>query len=258
MARPVHVRRPSAVAKEEAARLMPDGARVRQLTREADQLALADRITRTIAHEVRNPLTNMRLALELLHDEMKAERKSVQPYLDILNRNVDRIEQLIVDILGVGHKREVDLVPCLVNDLINDVMSNIADRLDLRDIIGEVELPEDPPTVFADPELMTLAITNIAVNAIEAMEPGKGLLRLAVRSTMDGVVIDVSDNGKGIPPESIPKLFEPFYSDRPGGMGLGLTTARSLLLSQHVLLDVQSTVGKGSTFSLQFPATSFA
>jgi len=227
--------------------------RQREFVQEEDQLALADRITRTIAHEMRNPLTNLHLALEVLQDDLTTDRGVVQPYLDMMHRNVERIGQLITDMLGAARKRQVVLVPCRVNDLVMDAMARVTDRLDLRHIVGEVELLENSPTVLADPELINLAITNLAVNAAEAMESGKGVLRLRVRSTPQGTVIDVSDNGKGIAPENITKLFDPFYSDRPGGMGLGLTTARSVLLAQNVLLDVESTVGEGSTFTLHFP-----
>jgi len=225
----------------------------RELAKEQDQLALADRITRTIAHEMRNPLTNLQLALEVLQDDLTTDREVVQPYLDMMHRNVARIGQLITDMLGAARKRQVVLVPCRMNDLVMDAMARVTDRLALCHMIGTVELMENSPTVLADPELINLAITNLAVNAAEAMEPGKGVLRIRVRSTPEGAVIDVSDNGKGVTPENITRLFDPFYSDRPGGMGLGLTTARSVLLAQNILLDVQSTVGKGSTFTLHFP-----
>ena len=87
------------------------------------------------------------------------------------------------------------------------------------------------------------------------MEPGSGVLRMIARDEEDGVVIELRDNGKGIPPENISKLFEAFYTGRPGGMGLGLTAARSILNAHGILLEVESVVGEGTVFRLHVPAS---
>ena len=225
---------------------------------EAGNLALADRISRTVAHEVRNPLTNVNLALEQLVDELTVDREAVQPFVDVVQRNSSRIGQLVTQMLESSRKRELNRAPAGVNDLMNNTMSRIADRLALRDMRAEVIPSEKPFTVLVDPELIILALTNIAVNAVEAMEPGSGVLRMRGRSTNDGVSIQVQDNGKGIPPENIGKLFEAFYTGRAGGMGLGLTTARSILNAHGILLQVESAVGQGTTFTLLLPQTLLA
>lgn len=232
--------------------------RARELEQETARLSLADRIARTVAHEVRNPLTNVNLGLEQLTDELVTDREVAQPYLDIVNRNVKRIGQLVTEMLESSRRREVNPEPCSVKDLVRNSMARVADRLELRNMKGEVQVAADMPTVLVDPELINLAITNIAVNAVEAMEPGKGVLLMAARSTDDGVVIELRDNGKGIKKENIPRLFEAFYSERTGGLGLGLTTARSILNAHGILLQVESAVGQGTTFTLLLPQTLLA
>ena len=222
---------------------------------EAGNLALADRISRTVAHEVRNPLTNVHLALEQLSEELTVDRENAQPLLDIVERNSKRIGQLVTEMLESSRKRELNLVPCVVHDLLNTAMKRVADRLELRNMRGEVVTDKGANAVLVDPELIVLAITNISVNAIEAMEPGAGVLHMITRTEEAGVVIELRDNGKGIPPENISKLFEAFYTGRAGGMGLGLTAARSIFNAHGILLEVESEVGKGTVFRLHVPAT---
>jgi len=231
-----------------------DQKRAHELSVEADRVALTGQITRTVAHEVRNPLTNIHLALEQLHDEVADRDEVTQPFFGIIHRNLERIGTLIREMLESSKKRDLVLKPCRLKDIADRATTRVRDRLELKAMRHVVDVPDGLPEVMADPDLIELAITNIAVNAIEAMEAGKGELRISARRAGDEVVMEITDNGKGIPPEKITRLFEPFYSGRPGGLGLGLTTSRSILNSHGIGLDVRSTVGRGTTFSMRFPA----
>ena len=137
-------------------------------------------------------------------------------------------------------------------------MKQVKDRMELKHVVGLMKIADDLPAVMADPELLDLAISNITVNAVEAMAERGGVLRMEVLSANDEVLMEISDSGKGIPPEQLARLFEPFYTARPGGLGLGLTTTRSILNSHQIKLEVRSTVGEGTTFTLRFPRTVFA
>ena len=160
--------------------------------------------------------------------------------------------------LESSQKRELNLVPCDMVDIVNLVLRSVNDRLELQEMKSSVDLDHDLPLVLADRELLSLAITNIAVNAVEAMETGSGELHFTVLRTPDAVVMEINDNGKGIAQETLQRLFEPFYTGRPGGLGLGLTAARSILMGHNVKLDVTSELGVGTTFSLRFPRAIFA
>lgn len=231
--------------------------RAELINQESDRLELTAQITRTVAHEVRNPLTNIHLALEQIQDEMADKAEEVQPYFAIVDRNLKRIGTLIKEMLESSRKRDLNLIPCRMDDIVQNAIKAVNDRLSLKGMTGVVEVAEDLPQVMADCELINLAITNIAVNAVEAMEQGKGRLVFRVERAPNAVVMEISDNGKGITPENLQRLFEPFYSGRPGGLGLGLTTARSIIHSHGVMLDVRSVVGEGTTFNLRFPERTF-
>ena len=184
---------------------------------------------------------------------IRDRREEAEPYISILERNIQRIGQLISEMLESAKRRELDLAPCHVADLMNKVMRRVADRLALQNMKGEVSVETDLPDVRVDHDLVELAFTNLAVNAIEAMEPHRG--RLFLKAYRDGadVIIEIMDNGRGVPPEELARLFEPYYSGRAGGLGLGLTTSRTILNSHGVSVDVKSEVGKGTTFILRFP-----
>ncbi len=227
--------------------------RAQEVNNEADRVALTAQITRTIAHEVRNPLTNIHLAVEQVQEEVADRKEEAAPFFAIIERNLRRIGTLVKQMLESSSIRELHPAPCRMQDIAAKVMDAVDDRLRLKGMQGAVDVAADLPEVLADAELIDLAITNIAVNAIEAMEPGKGELWLVAARDADDVILEIIDNGKGIPPVNIPRLFEPFYSGRPGGLGLGLTTARTILGHHKIKLDVRSTVGKGTRFTLRFP-----
>ena len=122
---------------------------------------------------------------------------------------------------------------------------------------SKIHIDPDLPKIMADCELINLAITNICTNAVEAMDPEKGELSFKAHRDPDAVYLDITDNGKGIPAEKLERLFEPFYTGRSGGLGLGLTTTRSILRSHEVSMQVHSVVGEGTTFTLRFPQQIF-
>jgi signal transduction histidine kinase len=137
--------------------------------------------------------------------------------------------------------------------MLREALGNVQDRLDLLEMRAEVDAPDGTAPVMADPEMINVALTNLCINAIEAMEPAEGVLRLSAQGGRGNVRLCIEDNGKGISPENIPHLFRAFYSGRSGGMGLGLTAARSILNAHGVHMNVESEPGKGTRFTLTFP-----
>lgn len=234
-----------------------ENRRAQEVNAEADRIALTGQITRTVAHEVRNPLTNIQLAAEQLHDEVEELEEEVRPFFDIIDRNVKRIGTLINGMLESSKKRELNLVPCSFQDIVGSSLRQVTDRLELKRVKSSMHIAPDLPEVHADLELLIMAVTNIAINAVEAMEEDEGLLRMDAYQAGDDVLLTIADNGKGIPPENLARLFEPFYSGRPGGLGLGLTATRNILNSHQVRMEVRSNPGEGTTFILRFPRRIF-
>lgn len=228
--------------------------RAQELLAESDRLAITGGIARTIAHEVRNPLTNLHMALEQMLDELEPQvRQEIQPYSDILQRNMHRISKLITDLLESSKARELDKQHCAVRTLLERAVASVQDRMGLLGMQARVEVANDVDQVMADADMIGVALTNLCINAVEAMEEGAGLLLLKAELYKGRVRISVADNGKGIAEENIQRLFQAFYSGRSGGMGLGLTSARTILNAHGVHMDVKSALCQGTTFMLTFP-----
>jgi signal transduction histidine kinase len=218
----------------------------------AERLSMTGKLARTIAHEVRNPLTNLTLAFDQLKEEMPTENVDVNLYCEIIERNANRIEQLISEMLSSSKPKELNLELTPINDILEQTLALSIDRINLNQIKLERNFPTELPRVLLDREKIKIALLNIIINGLEAMQPGAGVLRISAEQKNGCVLTTISDNGKGIAPEDIEKLFDPFYTDKPGGMGLGLTSTKNILNSHNAEVDVQSVVGEGTTFCISF------
>jgi PAS domain S-box-containing protein len=218
----------------------------------AERLSLTGKIVRTIAHEVRNPLTNLSLALDQLKGEFSSENESAKLYSSIIERNANRIEQLVGEMLNSSRPKQLNLRLTEVKELINDTLKQADDRLQLNDISIEVSFQKELPRILIDKEKIQIALLNIVINAIEATEPGKGKVKIAATVNEQILTVAITDNGKGIPDNNINKLFDPFFTGKKKGMGLGLTTTKNVLNSHSASVEVASVVGEGTTFFIHF------
>jgi PAS domain S-box-containing protein len=218
----------------------------------AERLSMTGKIARTIAHEVRNPLTNLTLALDQLQDEIPDKNESVRLYSDIIQRNANRIEELIGEMLNSSRPKDLDLALVPLEDIVEETLSMANDRINLNQIKLEKNIQRGLPRLLADKEKLKIALLNIIINAIEAMQPAKGILKLDVKLTDGFGVICIADNGKGIELENLEKLFDPFYTNKEGGMGLGLTSTKNILNSHSATVEVKSKVNEGTTFCIYF------
>lgn len=218
---------------------------------QAEKLSTTGKIARTIAHEVRNPLTNLNLAMDQLKEEFIAN-DNTKVFTDILDRNLKRIEELISELLRSSRPKDLQLSKTPLTGVINETIDLIKDRVNLNEMKLINTIKTDLPNVLIDKELVKIALVNIMVNAIEAMEPGSGILRISVQLEDDQAVLIIADNGNGIPDEELEKLFDPFYSAKQGGMGLGLTSTQNILNSHKIEIEVQSKLGEGTSFYITF------
>ena len=218
----------------------------------AERLSMTGKLARTIAHEVRNPLTNLNLALEHLRDEMPKDNEAVQLYSEIIERNAKRIDTLITEMLNSSKPKDLNLELADVTDILNDTILLATDSINLHQIKLEKNYAKSLPRILVDREKLKIAFLNIIVNAVDAMERGKGELRVDVQLNLSTIIVRISDNGKGIPDEDLDKLFDPFFTEKQGGTGLGLTSTKNILSSHNATVEVESTVKKGTSFIIYF------
>jgi len=218
----------------------------------AERLSMTGKIARTIAHEVRNPLTNLTLAFDQLKEEISPQNADIKLYSEIIERNAARIEQLISEMLSSSKPRELNLELTPVTEILDQTLALSLDRINLNQIKLEKNFPDELPRILIDREKMKIAFLNIIINGLEAMQPGRGVLKVSAELKNGYIVALISDNGKGIAAEDIEKLFDPFYTDKPGGMGLGLTSTKNILNSHNAEVEVVSAIGEGTTFCISF------
>jgi signal transduction histidine kinase len=216
-----------------------------------EKFALTGRISRTIAHEVRNPLTNINLALEQLKVDLTVNEDTAM-LLDMISRNSARINQLISDLLNSTRANLLAFDDANIHTLLDETIELAQDRIELKKIKVIKQYADGICNISVDIQKIKIAFLNIIVNAIEAMEEGAGVLTVRTETKDSKCVVLISDNGKGIPAEDISRLFEPYYTTKENGTGLGLTNTQNIILSHKASISVQSESGKGTTFMITF------
>lgn len=201
-----------------------------------------------LAHEVRNPLTNINLSVEMLKSALK--EKELEVYIDIIARSSRRINDLVNELLKYQLADEVPAENDSIHTLLDEVLEMARDRIRLKDIVIIKEYDgEDCKAIFHRPR-MKIAITNIIINAIDAMTPGRGELKIVTTSIEDKYVIQIEDNGCGMSDGNLKNIFKPFFTNKPDGLGLGLATTYDILRSNRVGVSVESQEGTGTRFVL--------
>lgn len=216
--------------------------------RNIEKLAATGRIARTIAHEVRNPLTNINLSVDQLRTEVETQNEAVPPLFDMIMRNSHRINMLITDLLNSTKFTELVYTQISINQIMEETLALAMDRVQLKNIKVIKNYTPDICEISVDTEKIKIAFLNIIVNALEAMEADKGELKIKTENREGRCVVSISDNGTGIDKESLSKLFEPYFTSKPKGTGLGLTNAQNIILNHNGYIYAESEISKGTTF----------
>ncbi|MEZ5174349.1 MAG: ATP-binding protein [Bacteroidia bacterium] len=219
----------------------------------ATKMSMTGKLARSIAHEVRNPLTNMMLALDQLKDEVDEQVPDADLYFGIIRRNADRVSNLISNLLNSSKPKDLNIEHSNLNELVILTLDLVKDRLKLQNIGLKTHFFERLPAIRVDRDHLQVALLNLFINAIEAMHSGTGILEVTTLKKNGQAILIISDNGPGIPAEIMDHLFEPFMTGKKDGTGLGLTTVQSIIQSHKARLDVQSSADEGTTFRITFP-----
>jgi two-component system, sporulation sensor kinase E len=226
-----------------------------QMNLQSAKLAANERLVRILAHEIRNPLNNIQLSAENL-EILLGETSTHQPLLNIIRRNTGRINQMITELLRSTKTMELEFEKHALQDVVEESLSFAKDRIELQKIkLNRLFFP-NPLYVWVDKAKLQLAFSNILINAIEAMEADKGELSVSITDGLEHYRVAIKDNGKGIPPEYLSNIFEPFFTMKKNGMGLGLSAAYGIFQSHKATLQVESVPDSGTTFIMDFNKTS--
>lgn len=217
----------------------------------AEKLAIAGRLMHTLAHEVRNPLNNISLSVEQMVQDNQDELSTF--YIDIIKRNTKRISDLISELLNTAHPIEMTLQPEILQTVVDEVITAAIDRINLNSIKLDLNYYDDQITILADRKKLIIALLNIIINAIEAMENGKGQLSINLFPDKQFAILVIKDNGCGISEENITRLFEPYFTQKRNGVGLGLASTLNILKAHNTDIEVNSVLGEGTLFTLSFP-----
>jgi signal transduction histidine kinase len=221
-----------------------------QEMRRAAQLASVGELASGIAHEIKNPLIGVSSGLDLLGKRGAVDGQTTT-LVEQMREQVQRIEVAIRDLLSYARPKEPRVIATDLNRLADRVVRLVAPQAERAGVRVETRLSTVVSKVPVDPELMTQTLVNLALNGIQAMEPG-GILTLATSRNGDDVQLDISDTGSGIPQDKIEKIFRPFFTTKHRGTGLGLAISRGIVERHGGRLDVRSTPGEGTTFTLTF------
>ncbi|HLY72183.1 MAG TPA: CHASE3 domain-containing protein [Puia sp.] len=217
--------------------------------RSMEKFASTGRIARVIAHEIRNPLTNINLSADQLSfDGVTEEDKKY--FLDVIQRNSIRINYLITDLLNATKFSELNYEVADVNLLLDESLQFAADRAQFNKITIEKKYGYNIPAVKVDGERIKIAFLNIIVNAIESMDGTMGKLVLETTMKNNICFINISDNGKGMNKETLSKIFDPYFTSKRDGNGLGLTNTQNIILNHKGKIQVNSELNKGTTFTI--------
>jgi PAS domain S-box-containing protein len=218
-----------------------------------EKLGATGRLVRTLAHEVRNPLNNINMSVEQLVGDQVNEEATL--FLDIIQRNSKRIGDLITELLDTSRPTEMTFERTTLQAVLDESIQEALDRITLQHIHLKVRYADHPCYLNANKEKLKIAFLNIVINAVEAMpNDGNGALEVSIQTEDGRHVALIRDNGCGISEENISRLFEPYYTSKRNGMGLGLAATLNILQAHKAQIDVSSVVGQGTTFTISFPA----
>jgi signal transduction histidine kinase len=221
--------------------------------RRAENLASLTTLAAGVAHEIKNPLGSISIHIQLMQKALAAQRMdSLDKYIGVVNEEIDRLNQIVVDFLFAVRPMDMDLREGDMNTLIGELVEFVRFELSDASIVCDLELEEGLPLLNFDERYVKQALLNLVKNAAAAMPEG-GKLTIKTGRMDNEVFITVRDTGMGIPEENLSKIFEPYFTTKPTGSGLGLTLVFKIIREHRGEISVQSKEGEGTCFTISLP-----
>jgi len=228
--------------------------------RVAERSTAMGRFASALAHEIKNPLNSISLAIDHLRTRLAPEaeprRAEFQALMTTLKSELARLNRLLGDFLSTGQPARLDPRPCDVGEVVRETVALVEHKARDQGIELAVEVATGLPATLADPELLKTCLLNLVLNAFEAM-PGGGRLRLAARvegpAEAPAIAIAALDTGVGMSTQSAAHAFEPYYSTKDAGVGLGLALVRRIVEGHGGEVALESAPGQGTKVTLLLP-----
>jgi signal transduction histidine kinase len=222
----------------------------------AERSTAIGRLASALAHEIRNPLNFINLSIDHVREHLAPDesrrREDFERILKNVKAEISRLNRLVGDFLSFGKPMRLDARACALDELVREV-AGVVDHKARDQGIALVTETEGPlPALVADPELLKTCLLNLMINAIDAMPKG-GVLRVATRREQDSIVTTVADTGQGMSAQEIRDAFEPYFSTKETGVGLGLALTRKIVADHGGTVELSSEPGRGTTALIRLP-----
>jgi PAS domain S-box-containing protein len=226
---------------------------VQSLVSYSAKLAALGRLTSGVAHEVKNPLNAMMIHVELLKERLEDSGVDVKKSLEVIGGEIRRLDRVVQGFLKFMRPQELTLKPVDLNAMLQSVCALLEAESLSHGVRFVLELDAALPAVSADEELLRQAFINIVQNAVQAM-PSGGAVRIRTRpEEVDWVRVTVTDQGVGIAPEDVDKIFKLYYTSKPGGSGIGLSVVYRIVQLHDGTVEAKSELGRGTAVIVRLP-----
>jgi signal transduction histidine kinase len=230
-------------------------ARMEQKLVQAERLSAIGNLAAGIAHEIGNPLNGIKLTISHLKDlftEHELDESSFHKYADTIIKEVNRLDVIVKDFLMFAKDRELALRPYRIDKLLQETVRLVEKDANKRGVKIKVEFQPMENEMLVDPQLLKSALLNILINAMDASN-GKGTIKICADDSEDKCVIRVIDQGQGIPEDVLDRVFDPYFSTKSSGTGLGLSLTKTIVEKHEGDIGIESVPGQGTTVTITIP-----
>jgi signal transduction histidine kinase len=224
---------------------------IEEQLRRSEKLSTLGEMAAVLAHEIRNPLASIRGTAEILRDDYRPGDPKHE-FIDIQIKETERLNHVVEDFLRMARQQPMELSDCSIREELETIVTLVGRESQNRGILLRLDPDTEQTVVKGNGEKLRQAFLNIVINALQAT-PSGGTVSIDCRRTGTGCEIRFVDSGSGIPADMLTKIFEPFYTTKPDGTGLGLAVTRKIIEGHGGTVTVESEAGKGTSVLVRLP-----